>query len=170
MPGMPPCTRIGPRPVAKRSTSAVGSPEVLVGCERSVAEKGMAENEFRSTSVGGRLFLWYTALMEIKMVALAYPHIVKENGQPARLEQHPRIRVAMIVMDYLAYGWSPDEVRRQHPHLTLAEVHAAMGYYYDHQEEIDGEITTELEEVDRALQKPKRSPVWVKLKTQGLIK
>ncbi len=104
------------------------------------------------------------------MVARLYPHIVKENGQPARLEQHPRVRVAMIVMDYLAYGWSPDEIRRQHPHLTLAEVHAAMGYYYDHQDEIDGEITTELEEVDRALQKPKRSPVWVKLKAQGLIK
>ncbi len=104
------------------------------------------------------------------MVAPVYPHIVKEDGQPARLEQHPRIRVAMIVMDYLAYGWSPDEIRRQHPHLTLAEVHAAMGFYYDHQHEIDGEITTELEEVDRVLQKPKRSPVWVKLKAQGLIK
>jgi Protein of unknown function (DUF433) len=102
--------------------------------------------------------------MEINMVAPAYPHIVKENGQPARLESHPRVRVAMIVMDYLAYGWSPDEIRRQHPHLTLAEVHSAMGYYYDHQGEIDTEITTELVEVDGAFQNPKRSAVWVKLK------
>ncbi|MGO9469473.1 MAG: DUF433 domain-containing protein [Isosphaeraceae bacterium] len=104
------------------------------------------------------------------MVATAYPHIVKENGQPARLEQHPRVRVAMIVMDYLAYGWSPDEIRGQHPHLTLAEVHASMGYYYDHQQEIDAEITAELEEVDRAMGNPQRSPVWLKLKSQGLIK
>jgi uncharacterized protein (DUF433 family) len=107
---------------------------------------------------------------EMNMVATTYPHIVKENGQAARLEKHPRIRVAMIVMDYLAYGWSPDEIRRQHPHLTLAEVHAAMGYYYDHQPEIDAEISEELEEVDRALRNPKRSPVWLKLKAQGLIK
>ena len=107
--------------------------------------------------------------MEIK-TAPVYPHIIKENGQPAQLEQHPRVRVAMIVMDYLAYGWSPDEIRRQHPHLTLAEVHSAVGFYYDHQDEVDSEITTELEEVDRALQKPERSPVWVKLKAQGLIK
>ena len=104
------------------------------------------------------------------MVTVAYPHIVKENGQSARLEKHPRVRVAMIVMDYLAYGCSPDEIRRQHPHLTLAEVHAAMGYYYDHQQEIDAEITAELEVVDRALQNPNRSPVWLRLKAQGLIK
>jgi len=104
------------------------------------------------------------------MIAIAYPHIVKENGQPARLEKYPRVRVAMIVTDYLAYGWSPDEIRRQHPHLTLAEVHASMGYYYDHQKEIDAEIAAELEEVDRAMRNPQRSPAWLKLKAQGLIK
>ena len=104
------------------------------------------------------------------MVVTSYPHIVKENGQPARMDAHPRTRVAMIVMDYLAYGWSPDEIHRQHPHLTLAEVHAAMGYYYDHQQEIDAEITSELEDVDRAMQDPKRSPAWLKLKSKGLIK
>ncbi len=104
------------------------------------------------------------------MLATVYPHIVKESGQPARLEKHPRVHVAMIVMDYLAYGWSPDEIRRQHPHLTIAEVHASMGYYYDHQQEIDAEITAELEGVDRAMGNPQRSSVWLKLKAQGLIK
>src|ERR1700730_10020456 len=102
--------------------------------------------------------------------ATAYPHIIKEAGKPARLESHPRVRVAQIVVDYLAYGWSADEIHRQHPHLALAEVYAAMGYYYDNQAEIDAEITAELEEVDRALKNPNRSPVWVRLKTQGLIK
>ena len=94
---------------------------------------------------------------------IAYPHITKENGQPARVENHPRVRVAQIVMDYLAYGWSADEIHRQHPFLTLAEVHAAMGYYFDNQPEIDAEISAELEEVDRALENPKRSPIWLKL-------
>ena len=31
---------------------------------------------------------------------IAYPHIVKEDGKPSRLQSHPRIRVAQIVMDY----------------------------------------------------------------------
>jgi hypothetical protein len=38
-----------------------------------------------------------------------------------------------------------------------------MGYYYDHQPEIDAEITEELEEADRALQNPKRSPADMRL-------
>lgn len=98
--------------------------------------------------------------------AIAYPHIVKEDGKPARLERHPRVRVAQVVMDYLAYGWSPDEIHRQHPHLALGEVHAAMGYYYDNQAEIDAEITTELAEVDRMLAADARSPVWLRLKVR----
>jgi uncharacterized protein (DUF433 family) len=101
--------------------------------------------------------------------AIAYPHIVKQNGEPARLENHPRLRVAQIVMDYLAYGWSADEIHRQHPQLSLAEVHAAMGYYYDHQAEIDQEIAAELTQVDRLLKNPTRSPVWLKLKARGLL-
>lgn len=98
--------------------------------------------------------------------AIGYPHIIKEDGKPARLESHPRVRVAQIVMDYLAYGWSADEIHRQHPHLALAEVHAAMGYYYDNQAQIDAEITAELQEVDRMLDADARSPVWLRLKTQ----
>ena len=98
--------------------------------------------------------------------AIAYPHIIKEDGKPARLERHPRVRVAQVVMDYLAYGWSADEIHRQHRHLGLAEVHAAMGYYYDNQAEIDSEIAAELEEVDRSLGANSRSAVWLKLKAQ----
>lgn len=102
--------------------------------------------------------------------AIAYPHIVKDNGAPARLESHPRTRVAMIVTDYLAYGWSPDEICRQHPYLKLAEVHAAMGYYYDHQQEIDAEIAAELAQFDEDMRTKPRPPFWFRLKAQGLIK
>lgn len=80
---------------------------------------------------------------------LAYPHIEKLPDEPAYLERVPRVRVAQIVMDYLAHGWPPHEICRQHPNLTEAEVHSAMGYYYDHQEEIDGEIRAELVEAGR---------------------
>jgi hypothetical protein len=74
-----------------------------------------------------------------------YPHLEKPEGQSARLQRLPRVRVAQIAMDYLAHGWSVEEMCRQHPYLTLAEAHAAMGYYFDHQQEIDNEINTERE-------------------------
>jgi hypothetical protein len=76
---------------------------------------------------------------------LTYPHIVKDAGKPARLERHPRTRVAMIVMDYQGRGWSAEEIARQYAYLTLAEVHAALAYYHDH----PGEINQELEGLRR---------------------
>jgi hypothetical protein len=52
------------------------------------------------------------------MSSVTHEHIEKAMGEPARLSRLPRIRVAQIVMDYLAHGWSPDELARHHPHLT----------------------------------------------------
>lgn len=76
---------------------------------------------------------------------MVYPHVEKAEGQPARLAGHPRIRVAQLVMDYLAYGWSADEMCRQHDDLSRAEAHAALLYYWDHREEVDAEIREELD-------------------------
>jgi uncharacterized protein (DUF433 family) len=101
--------------------------------------------------------------------ALSYPHIVKEDGHPARLDKHPRLRVAMIVSQYLAYGRSADEICLHLPHLTLAEVHSAMAYYFDHQQEIDTEIRDELAQLDEDARTRQPSPIWQKLKAKGLI-
>jgi hypothetical protein len=98
-----------------------------------------------------------------------YPHIVKEPGSPARLESHPRIRVAMIVMDYLGRGLGPEDIVRHYPYLTLAEVHAAMTYYHDHTAEIDAEIQKELDALNNAADANSRSAIWQKLKAKGVI-
>lgn len=78
-------------------------------------------------------------------IETSYQHIEKPIDAPARLKRLPRIRVAQIAMDYLAHGWSADEMCRQHPYLLPAEAHAAMAYYFDHQQEIDLEIREELQ-------------------------
>lgn len=96
-----------------------------------------------------------------------YPHIQKSDGQSANLLSHPRIRVAHIVMDYLAHGWSVEEMCRQHPYLTLAEAHAAMGYYFDNQSEIDQEIWAELQRVQTDQSQATRSPFYLRMKAQG---
>lgn len=82
------------------------------------------------------------------MAALEYPHIKHTAGDVARLERLPRIRVAMIAMDHVGRGWSGEEILRQYPHLTPAEVHSALAYYYDHSAEIDAELAEELREVE----------------------
>jgi len=100
---------------------------------------------------------------------IAYPHIEKNPGQSARLRRIPRIRVAQIVMDYLAHGWSADEMCRQHSYLRPAEAHAAMGYYFDHQAEIDAEIQQELSDVGESRRPLPDTPFVARLRVQGRL-
>src|SRR5262249_52617383 len=99
----------------------------------------------------------------------AYPHIEKANGEGARLQRLPRIRVAQIVMDYLAYGWTPEEMCRHHPHLTLAEAYSAMAYYFDHQDEIDAEIREEWAQVQHERTQAPRSPFYLRMRAKGSV-
>lgn len=88
---------------------------------------------------------------------LEYPHIHKAADGVARLERLPRVRVAQIVADHIGYGWSAEEIVRQHPHLQPSEVHAALAYYFDHHAEIDSELASELAEIDRTATQPPSS-------------
>lgn len=71
----------------------------------------------------------------------AVSHVVVTPGTcggAARI-QGTRIRVSQIVL-MTEQGMSADEVIRSLPHLTLAQVHGALSYYYDHRQSIDEEI------------------------------
>ena len=103
------------------------------------------------------------------MLSIIYPHIEKVNDRPARLQRMPRVRVAQIVMDYLAYGWSVEEMCRQHPYLMQSEAHAAMAYYFDFQAEIEQEIRAEWEQVQQEKSLLSPSPFFVKMRAKGLL-
>jgi len=99
----------------------------------------------------------------------SYPHIEAVAGQPARLARVPRVRVAQIVMDYLEHGWSAEEICRQHPYLTRAEAHAAMGYYFDHQDEMDAQIRAEWDQLDKDRARTPRSPFFARMHATGQL-
>src|SRR5215510_3876505 len=75
------------------------------------------------------------------------------------------IKVIEVVLDKLAYGESPEEIHEQHPHLSLAQIHAALSYYYDHQAEIDAEIERQNEEIEALMEKAKDSPLKKRLQS-----
>src|SRR5689334_19402982 len=51
-----------------------------------------------------------------------------------------RIKVQHIAVWHERMGMSPEEIGAAHPGLTLADVYAALTYYYDHREQIDADI------------------------------
>jgi uncharacterized protein (DUF433 family) len=69
------------------------------------------------------------------------------GGQP-RIDG-TRIKVQHITLEYERLGWSADQICDAHPGLTLAQVHAAISYYYDHREEIDESIRKDEEFANR---------------------
>lgn len=98
---------------------------------------------------------------------VTYPHITKDPDAPARLERHPRTRVAMIAADYVYRGWSAEEIARQYPYLSLVEVHAALTYYLDHREEIESELLAEDGDVEAWRQAHPTAPLLLRLKAQA---
>jgi mRNA interferase MazF len=57
-------------------------------------------------------------------------------------------KVIEIVLDKIAHGWSPEEMHLQHPHLSLAQIHSALAYYYEFKETLDRQIERELHEAE----------------------
>ncbi|MCU0566528.1 MAG: DUF433 domain-containing protein [Oculatellaceae cyanobacterium Prado106] len=68
------------------------------------------------------------------------------GGRP-RIAGH-RVTVQNIAIDFNA-GMSPEEMMTEKPHLKLAEIYAALAYYFANQNAIDAAILTEDEECDR---------------------
>ncbi|MBX9626710.1 MAG: DUF433 domain-containing protein [Gemmataceae bacterium] len=85
------------------------------------------------------------------MLTVSAEHITKTPGicgGKACIAGH-RIRVMDIVALSERGGLSPDEIADQYPGITLADVHAALAYYFDHREEIAAEFRRERELADQ---------------------
>jgi uncharacterized protein (DUF433 family) len=59
-----------------------------------------------------------------------------------------KVKVVQVVLDKIASGSSPEEIHFQHPNLSLAQIHGALTYYYENQENVDEQIRRGLEESD----------------------
>ena len=78
-------------------------------------------------------------------------------------------KVVEVVLDMIAHGWSPEEIHFQHAHLSLAQIHAALGYYYDHKTEMDAHIKRSAQEVERLRAQAGESPLRKRLREMGKL-
>lgn len=96
-----------------------------------------------------------------------YEHIVlDEHGVPHIAGT--TMKVVELVTARLAYGWSPEELHFQFPHLTLGQIHSALAYYWDHREELDADMADRLAFADRMRSQTPPSPLQLRLRAQGL--
>lgn len=75
------------------------------------------------------------------MPVMAWPFIqIGDDG--VAIIAGTRTKVIEIALDRIAHHWDADEIHRQYPYLSLAQIHAALGYYYENQGECDQQIET----------------------------
>ena len=75
-------------------------------------------------------------------------HVIVDERGVARIDE-TTVKVIDIALDHLAYGWSADAIHEQFPNLSLAQIHAALAYFYDHQAQFEAEIAKLEDEVSR---------------------
>jgi uncharacterized protein (DUF433 family) len=81
-----------------------------------------------------------------------------------------RVKVIEVAMEHLAHGWSPEEIHRQHPGLSLAQVYAALSFYYDHQIEFDDAIFESSAKAEQFAAGKQDSPGRRRLRAMGLLR
>ncbi len=96
-----------------------------------------------------------------------YEHIVLEKGIP--VISGTTMKVIELVVEKMAYGWSPEELRFQHPYLSLGQIHSALAYYWDHSLEFEQDLERRLRSVRQIEQANRPSPLATKLKSKGLV-
>jgi uncharacterized protein (DUF433 family) len=75
-----------------------------------------------------------------------------------------RTRVQDIYALSEIHGLTPDQIVEQLPHLTLGQVHAALGYYFDHREQILNELREDGEFVRAMRARTGPGPLEARLK------
>jgi len=93
---------------------------------------------------------------ESVVVATAWP-FVELNEAGIAFVQGTRTKVLEIVECHLAYQWHADQIHRQLSGLTLPQIHAALGYYYENKPECDRQLQSahdRAEELRREFEDP----------------
>jgi uncharacterized protein (DUF433 family) len=77
-----------------------------------------------------------------------YPHLTVDSDLVVRIGA-TRYKVKHLAAEHYYYGWTAEELLRQHPDLQPAEVYAALAYFYDHYDAIVTNLEESADRLDR---------------------
>ena len=78
------------------------------------------------------------------------------------------MKVVELITSVKAYGWTPEELHENYPHLSISQIHSALSYYWDNQVEIDADMEKREEYVKQAELEAGISPFAVIIRKMGL--
>ena len=125
----------------------------LVNYVQAQEQHDAISESFRNATKGAPTVMTETRYEHIMLTDDSVPMIVGA-----------KMKVVELVLDHIAYGWSPEELHFQHPNLTMGQIHSALAYYWDHKAEMDEDIERGLQAVDELRKTVRPSPLIEKLK------
>ena len=90
--------------------------------------------------------LWYNSIMSTAVAPILH---IRTDDRGIAFVDGTGIKVKQLVSFHQAWGWSPEEIQRNFPHLSLGQIYAALAYYHDHREQIDAEIEDDQSDAER---------------------
>jgi uncharacterized protein (DUF433 family) len=79
-------------------------------------------------------------------------------------------KVIEIALAKESSGLTPEELQQDLPHLTLAQVYAALAYYHQHKEELDAEIERRYQLAEQLRVEAGESPFARRMRAAGKLR
>ncbi len=79
------------------------------------------------------------------------------------------LKVSELISHHLVYGWSPEELHFQFPHISLSKIYSALAYYWDFKDSLDTEMQQRFERVETLRQNAPPSRIAQKLREARAI-
>lgn len=103
------------------------------------------------------------------MTSAALPKHISIDEVGVAWIQGTRVKVIEIALDHIAHGWSAEEIARQHPELTLGQIHSALSCYYDNKREFEDIIAEDYESAKALSSTAGETPLRLRLRAKGLL-
>jgi uncharacterized protein (DUF433 family) len=98
--------------------------------------------------------------------ATAYQHIHLDDFQ-VPIVAGTTMKVIEIALSQKAYGWSPEEIHFQYPHLSMSQIYFALAYYWDYRSEMDADIQRRFDLAENLRQQAEPFNLASRLKSQA---
>ncbi|MDJ0903157.1 MAG: DUF433 domain-containing protein [Xenococcus sp. MO_188.B8] len=79
------------------------------------------------------------------------------------------MKVVELVTSVHAYGWSPEELHFQYPHLSMSQIYSALAYYWEHKQEIEADMKRRFDKSEKLRLEAGESTLAKRLRQEGLI-
>ena len=92
------------------------------------------------------------------MISNLNSHVaIREDGTPV-MAGMPRFKIEFLAVEATRWGLSPLQIQEQHPDLSLAQIHGALAFYYDNQQEMEERIAAGERYVEEMRSKSQSQP------------